>query len=141
MGILYRLRSMRHFYMNTIIPVSQLKLILSKHLDWNVVYQFLSLKLREILQNLYKFQLLSEIKIVSIFNLRQFLSYKKSKQLYRKARETDSLGVFLFLCIKRLNSMFIRNMSKLINKTLLMKSCKSFLRYLSEKLNAQCQYM
>ena len=27
-------------------------------------------------------------------------------------------------------------MSKLINKTVLMKSCKSFLRYLSENLNA-----
>ena len=58
--LLYRLRSMRHFFINTILAVFQLKHLISKTPGleifkmWSTL--FVSSKLTEILQNLYKFQ-------------------------------------------------------------------------------------
>ena len=63
--LLYRLRSIRHFFMKTIIAVFQFMHLISKTPGLAIFKMcstlFVSSKLTEILQNLYKFQYISKL--------------------------------------------------------------------------------
>ena len=97
--LLYRLRSMRHFFMNTIIAVFQFTNLILKKPGLEIFKMraniFVSSKLTEILQNLYKFQFIYWIKIVLISNI--FVNFWNR----RKVEKTYNLVFILSLpCTK-----------------------------------------